>query len=100
MTLTSHLNDKQSPFRKLVEDCAPALATAAGQSKAGKEFAKQLGFYDLVKAPLVVPLPEEVHDKRRHSPTVGTAFDIRTRTTRSEERRVGKECRSRWSPYH
>ena len=22
------------------------------------------------------------------------------RTSRSEERRVGKECRSRWSPYH
>src|SRR5215217_8561029 len=22
------------------------------------------------------------------------------RCTRSEERRVGKECRSRWSPYH
>src|SRR2546430_14967231 len=22
------------------------------------------------------------------------------RATRSEERRVGKECRSRWSPYH
>src|ERR1051325_8313031 len=22
------------------------------------------------------------------------------RDTRSEERRVGKECRSRWSPYH
>ena len=21
-------------------------------------------------------------------------------TSRSEERRVGKECRSRWSPYH
>ena len=26
-------------------------------------------------------------------------FDCRT-FTRSEERRVGKECRSRWSPYH
>ena len=25
--------------------------------------------------------------------------DTRTRS-RSEERRVGKECRSRWSPYH
>ena len=25
---------------------------------------------------------------------VGTCFE------RSEERRVGKECRSRWSPYH
>ena len=24
----------------------------------------------------------------------------RTRCSRSEERRVGKECRSRWSPYH
>ena len=23
-----------------------------------------------------------------------------TNLTRSEERRVGKECRSRWSPYH
>ena len=23
-----------------------------------------------------------------------------TTTTRLEERRVGKECRSRWSPYH
>ena len=25
---------------------------------------------------------------------------LETVTTRSEERRVGKECRSRWSPYH
>ena len=26
--------------------------------------------------------------------------DLLFETTRSEERRVGKECRSRWSPYH
>ena len=25
---------------------------------------------------------------------------FKSETTRSEERRVGKECRSRWSPYH
>ena len=25
---------------------------------------------------------------------------IDTNASRSEERRVGKECRSRWSPYH
>ena len=25
---------------------------------------------------------------------------IKTEVGRSEERRVGKECRSRWSPYH
>src|SRR2546427_6596461 len=33
----------------------------------------------------------------------GTNADILTlfyATKRSEERRVGKECRSRWSPYH
>ena len=27
-------------------------------------------------------------------------FDSEEFRTRSEERRVGKECRSRWSPYH
>src|SRR5208283_5962116 len=26
--------------------------------------------------------------------------DLSLAPTRSEERRVGKECRSRWSPYH
>ena len=36
---------------------------------------------------------------------VGVLFGLFTaavgvRDTRSEERRVGKECRSRWSPYH
>ena len=33
----------------------------------------------------------------------GRAADVSqqdSRSTRSEERRVGKECRSRWSPYH
>ena len=27
-------------------------------------------------------------------------LDLRVNEYRSEERRVGKECRSRWSPYH
>ena len=32
--------------------------------------------------------------------TIGD-YEAQTETlTRSEERRVGKECRSRWSPYH
>src|SRR3712207_8480014 len=39
----------------------------------------------------------------RLASTSGT-FDVSsftiTTTGRSEERRVGKECRSRWSPYH
>ena len=28
------------------------------------------------------------------------AYRQRKRVQKSEERRVGKECRSRWSPYH
>src|SRR2546430_17436336 len=31
-----------------------------------------------------------------HSPSTGPCW----MSSRSEERRVGKECRSRWSPYH
>src|SRR6185295_18975901 len=30
----------------------------------------------------------------------GVALELRQALERSEERRVGKECRSRWSPYH
>jgi len=29
-----------------------------------------------------------------------TAASFVKKSQRSEERRVGKECRSRWSPYH
>ena len=29
-----------------------------------------------------------------------TSVKNQNRSSRSEERRVGKECRSRWSPYH
>ena len=33
-------------------------------------------------------------------PTTGGFSRIAHEVKRSEERRVGKECRSRWSPYH
>src|SRR5258708_24124964 len=41
------------------------------------------------------PLAHEVFAGNRHDST--TLEDM---LGRSEERRVGKECRSRWSPYH
>src|ERR1051325_1830881 len=34
------------------------------------------------------------------SPKIGVGSGIAYTNGRSEERRVGKECRSRWSPYH
>ena len=36
-------------------------------------------------------------DKKKYTPIFEKNLES---TTRSEERRVGKECRSRWSPYH
>src|SRR5256885_3200709 len=36
----------------------------------------------------------------RHRPDAGEQEGSRPCPFRSEERRVGKECRSRWSPYH
>ena len=35
------------------------------------------------------------YSKKGGTCTIGDSFQFR-----SEERRVGKECRSRWSPYH
>src|SRR2546425_12085140 len=38
--------------------------------------------------------------RRMYEPYVGALAHYLTVPLRSEERRVGKECRSRWSPYH
>ena len=45
---------------------------------------------------------DEVKIRVKNCSTCGTDVKIRKNghLTRSEERRVGKECRSRWSPYH
>src|SRR2546430_993995 len=62
-------------------------------------------------APLVASLGAEVdHPVRRldeldvvldHHDGVAAVDELAERADeRSEERRVGKECRSRWSPYH
>ena len=43
---------------------------------------------------------EKIMTEREGNLLLATASDLVLGTTRSEERRVGKECRSRWSPYH
>src|SRR3712207_9129776 len=51
--------------------------------------------------------PADVQELLEHGATVVVLskgfherLQICQQTLRSEERRVGKECRSRWSPYH
>src|SRR5438034_4749884 len=51
---------------------------------------------DLIGAATVVPAAQEVIERDlEQRGGGGEGGDVR-----SEERRVGKECRSRWSPYH
>ena len=42
--------------------------------------------------------PEEFYQRGKVGFVIPSSED--DRSVRSEERRVGKECRSRWSPYH
>ena len=42
----------------------------------------------------------EFYDRIIASIALGNTDDHLRNQLRSEERRVGKECRSRWSPYH
>ena len=39
-----------------------------------------------------------VHPRDQYNKIIGRKIALKN--ARSEERRVGKECRSRWSPYH
>src|SRR2546422_10153159 len=47
-----------------------------------------------------LPLPELNPMVKLGVPLVVLTFVPDAQLERSEERRVGKECRSRWSPYH
>ena len=54
---------------------------------------------------LIIRVTEEerkfIEEKMKLMPTMNlSAYARKMLIDRSEERRVGKECRSRWSPYH
>ena len=52
---------------------------------------------------MVVMIALSHHEEIKWQEVVGSIFNFIVSIAifmRSEERRVGKECRSRWSPYH
>ena len=63
---------------------------------------KQTGNYRLVAGKHIISYKEYFRDEETgRNATISNLLKISGDTvTRSEERRVGKECRSRWSPYH
>src|SRR2546422_11572824 len=80
---------------------SPRTATASSASPA---------FTRIERARPTSLAPWERKGVPEHDPTESAAGELRDRGEglgavrriehRSEERRVGKECRSRWSPYH
>ena len=66
--------------------------------RAGYDIAFQC-FQDTPMALMLSIEPARVGDLRSEHRIQFTP-GIPSRDYRSEERRVGKECRSRWSPYH
>ena len=68
-----------------------ALTWLVAQNIAGKPFDRALEYNVQALAKLVV-----VKNNQVQFTLTAPAREI----LRSEERRVGKECRSRWSPYH
>src|SRR5574341_1689371 len=92
------------PVAPTVEVCLildPMLATG-GTAVAAADLLKNWGARKIKYIGLIAA-PEGIKRLQSAHPDVDiylAAVDERLTGKRSEERRVGKECRSRWSPYH
>ena len=75
---------------------SPPEPESPASSSAGRLTPRQVGETLIVKVP-GRPLYCSMTALTAETDTWPTAM---TKDDRSEERRVGKECRSRWSPYH
>ena len=90
------IRDNLTVLKAVIEDAFPKAAVyAALNGKDGIALASTVD-PDVILLDIIMPVMDgfevcrrmKQNDQLRHIPV------------RSEERRVGKECRSRWSPYH
>ena len=66
-----------------------------------KEIKAKINKWDLIKLKRFCKAKESTNKTKRQPSEWEKIFaNELTDKGRSEERRVGKECRSRWSPYH
>src|SRR2546429_1553882 len=96
-TLSLRISD--ALFARL-ERAKQLMSSKKGDSVSTSEVAKQLlesAREDRFEVADMMAKPTETLLEIRRK---GEAQHILSRAERSEERRVGKECRSRWSPYH
>ena len=74
-------------------DAEPVVSRAVGTASAGPYLVAAMGFATMLGSAGLLTLQTRVFAR-------WTAMVALLGAVRSEERRVGKECRSRWSPYH
>ena len=117
-TLITVLSEKTLPIAELGEEVQAVkgfnlIATANNRDKGVNELSSALKRrFNTVILPVPRHADDEVQIVEKRVESLGRALElpaeapalteIRRVVTifRSEERRVGKECRSRWSPYH
>jgi len=96
----SSLEPTQAPSSALARsvldtDSIPAVSIAVANAQ-GVVWTEALGTVDLELDVAATP----AHIFRLGSVSKAVTASLAALMARSEERRVGKECRSRWSPYH
>lgn len=79
MSLTRHLNNKESPIRRFIYESAPQLALAGTRGRQGREVASSFGFDELLTLKTQLPVPEVVKDRQSHAAVAGMALDYRLR---------------------
>src|SRR3989454_9925524 len=85
-------------FRSLARAFGPPSSPLPGTERGtgGEDIAPDLaGYVDKVALHAYKVTDEDLVALKRAGNSDDLLFEVR-----SEERRVGKECRSRWSPYH
>ena len=87
------METSQDLFKQLDE--AEALFTKGSIKSAQKKVRDVMS-----KTKNIGKIPNKLRHKLNFAIGQSRYFDEMSSFARSEERRVGKECRSRWSPYH
>ena len=102
------VGDGSKETQLMVETAARAFANTAGIEVSGFDYeiwgyvpaTRGLGSSSTVRASIVAGLNALCGQPLDTEAMIRLTTKLDNAQDRSEERRVGKECRSRWSPYH